>query len=166
MTDATESITIGPMAVQEVAELERIDRESFPTPWPEAEFRRFIERDDAVAIAARSGERSVGYGVMLFEWDSAHVLKLVVDAPHRRRGIGRTLLDSLVKTASDSGAEKIVLEVRETNLAAQLFYRACGFRAIKIERSFYADTGEDAYAMERPLREVAATNGRGGSAKA
>jgi len=104
---------------------------------------------------------------MLFEWDSAHVLKLVVDAPFRRRGTGRTLLDALVRTASESGAEKIVLEVRETNLAAQLFYRACGFRAIRIERSFYADTGEDAYVMEKPLREVAATNNnRGGSAKA
>jgi ribosomal-protein-alanine N-acetyltransferase len=40
-----------------------------------------------------------------------------------------------------------VLEVRETNLPAQLFFRSLGFRAISVLKDFYQDTTEDAYLM-------------------
>jgi ribosomal-protein-alanine N-acetyltransferase len=41
-----------------------------------------------------------------------------------------------------------MLEVRETNLPAQVFFRSNGFRAISVMRNFYDDTPEDAYAMQ------------------
>ena len=47
---------------------------------------------------------------------------------------------------------RIVLEVRETNLAAQLFFRASGFRAVNVLRDFYEDTTEDAYLMQFRFR--------------
>ena len=34
------------------------------------------------------------------------------------------------------------------NLDAQLFLRACGFKAVGINREFYPDTGEDAFVFE------------------
>ena len=43
---------------------------------------------------------------------------------------------------------RIMLEVRETNLSAQLFFRANGFRAVSLLREFYEDTPEDAYLMQ------------------
>jgi ribosomal-protein-alanine N-acetyltransferase len=41
-----------------------------------------------------------------------------------------------------------MLEIRETNLSAQLFFRDLGFRAISLLRDFYEDTTEDAYLMQ------------------
>jgi ribosomal-protein-alanine N-acetyltransferase len=41
-----------------------------------------------------------------------------------------------------------MLEIRETNLPAQLFFRDIGFRAISLLRDFYEDTTEDAYLMQ------------------
>jgi len=38
--------------------------------------------------------------------------------------------------------------VRETNLTAQLFFKASGFRAISVLRSYYEDSPEDAYVMQ------------------
>jgi ribosomal-protein-alanine N-acetyltransferase len=43
---------------------------------------------------------------------------------------------------------KLSLEVRETNLDAQLFFRRLGFQAISVLRDFYEETPEDAYLME------------------
>jgi ribosomal-protein-alanine N-acetyltransferase len=43
----------------------------------------------------------------------------------------------------------VVLEVRETNLGAQIFYRRLGFRAQRVAKGFYRDRGEDGYIMER-----------------
>ena len=42
----------------------------------------------------------------------------------------------------------IVLEVRETNLSAQLFFRENGFRAVNVLRGFFEETLEDAYSMQ------------------
>ena len=42
----------------------------------------------------------------------------------------------------------MTLEVRETNLAAQLFFRSLGFRAVNVLRNYYDDTPEDAYVMQ------------------
>ncbi len=162
MTDSDDKILIGRVVAQELAEFERIDAAAFSTPWPAAEFNRFMELDEYVLLAARAGERSVGYGVVLYDKGDAHLIKLAVDEPWRRKGIGTLLLSELARTATEYGALTVTLEVRETNLAAQLFYRECGLRAVRIERDFYADTGEDAYVMEKPLSEVAHTNGQSG----
>ena len=43
---------------------------------------------------------------------------------------------------------RIMLEVRETNLEAQLFFKSIGFKAISVLRDFYDDTDEDAYLMQ------------------
>ena len=40
------------------------------------------------------------------------------------------------------------MEVRESNLAAQMFFRSCGFRATSVIRDFYTDSAEDAYRMQ------------------
>ncbi|MEM9368527.1 MAG: ribosomal-protein-alanine N-acetyltransferase RimI, partial [Planctomycetota bacterium] len=42
----------------------------------------------------------------------------------------------------------IMLEVRETNLEAQLFFKQLGFKAISVLRDFYDDAAEDAYLMQ------------------
>ena len=65
---------------------------------------------------------------------------------------------------TDSGAAlrcperrcQIVLEVRETNLPAQLFFRSLNFRATSVLKDFYQDTTEDAYLMQYTWREAAA----------
>ncbi len=54
----------------------------------------------------------------------------------------------LVSKLSHQRRTRILLEVRETNLAAQLFFRKAGFRAVSVLRSFYDDTPEDAYVMQ------------------
>jgi ribosomal-protein-alanine N-acetyltransferase len=49
-----------------------------------------------------------------------------------------------------------MLEVRESNIDAQLFFRSLGFRAISVLRGFYDDSAEDAYLMQyRVLASVA-----------
>jgi ribosomal-protein-alanine N-acetyltransferase len=49
-----------------------------------------------------------------------------------------------------------MLEVRETNLDAQLFFRSMGFKAITVLHEFYEDTPEDAYLMQFRYRPSAA----------
>jgi ribosomal-protein-alanine N-acetyltransferase len=62
------------------------------------------------------------------------------------------MLGKLIAKLSAQRRTRIVLEVRETNLAAQLFFRQQGFRAVSLLRDFYEDTTEDAYLMQYRCR--------------
>jgi ribosomal protein S18 acetylase RimI-like enzyme len=52
-----------------------------------------------------------------------------IDPRHRRRGLGRQLVDAAVAWAAAHGAEQLQLWVDDTNPAAADFYRALGFAA-------------------------------------
>jgi ribosomal-protein-alanine N-acetyltransferase len=89
-----------------------------------------------------------------------HVLNFAVHRDFRRHGIGGAMLQKLVSKLSQQRRSRVLLEVRETNLAAQLFFRNCGFRAISVLREFYEDTPEDAYLMQYTYQPAAIETGR------
>jgi ribosomal-protein-alanine N-acetyltransferase len=62
------------------------------------------------------------------------------------------MIAKLIAKLSSQRRSRIVLEVRETNLAAQLFFRENGFRAVSVLRAYYEDTPEDAYMMQYRYR--------------
>ena len=62
------------------------------------------------------------------------------------------MMSKLMGKLSQQRRSRLLLEVRETNLAAQLFFRALGFRAVSVLRGFYEDTPEDAYVMQYRYR--------------
>jgi ribosomal-protein-alanine N-acetyltransferase len=66
------------------------------------------------------------------------------------------MMDKLVAKLSPERRDKIVLEVRERNLPAQLFFRSLGYRATSVLKDFYQDTTEDAYLMQYVLPGSAA----------
>jgi ribosomal-protein-alanine N-acetyltransferase len=65
------------------------------------------------------------------------------------------MAQKLIGKLSHDRRTRILLEVRERNLPAQLFFRQLGFRAIAVLRDFYEDTTEDAYLMERRFTQAA-----------
>ena len=54
----------------------------------------------------------------------------MVDERHRRAGIGRLLLDVIIKTAIQKGFWKISLIVSESDSAALSFYAKHGFEVV------------------------------------
>jgi ribosomal-protein-alanine N-acetyltransferase len=57
-------------------------------------------------------------------------------------------VQKLISKLAYQRRNRIQLEVRETNLAAQLFLKHLGFRATGVLRSFYEDSTEDAFLMQ------------------
>ena len=62
------------------------------------------------------------------------------------------MLDKLAAKLSPERRNRIVLEVRERNLPAQIFFRSLGYRATSVLKDFYQDTTEDAYLMQYSLQ--------------
>lgn len=129
----------------------RIEQESFEFPWTESEFLACIQRPNCIAMVAVVQEKVVGY--MIYEMGPQwfQILNLAVDAEYRRHGVGRVLVQRLINKLSPRRRYRITLHVRETNLPAQLFFKAIGFRAKAILHDHYPDTAEDAYLMTYEL---------------
>src|SRR5438128_7630956 len=136
------------MIRRDMPEVLQTEQESFEFAWTEEDFLRCLRQRNCIGMVAEQGERVVGF--MIYELHKAklHILNFAVHPSYRRGAIGMQMVTKLISKLSSHRRTRITLEVRETNLAAQLFFRAQGFPGVKVLRAFYDDTGEDAYLME------------------
>ncbi len=136
-----------------------IERARFEFPWTPTDFTDCLRRVDRGAIVAETGEGVAGFAV--FEQGVAHLrlLNLAVSMAAGRLGIGSQLVANVLARLTPRCHEALC-EVRERNLAAQLFLREQGFRAVCVLRNHYQDTDEDAYLMryERPTEAAKSGN--------
>jgi ribosomal-protein-alanine N-acetyltransferase len=127
-------------------EVLRIEADSFEFPWSEGDFIRCLKQRNCVGKVAVLEGRVLGYVVYEYLKSSVHLLNIAVDAECRGGVVGTQMIAELTDKLRGNRT-RIVAEVRETNLPAQLFFRANGFRAVAVLRGFYDDTPEDAYQM-------------------
>jgi ribosomal-protein-alanine N-acetyltransferase len=125
-----------------------IEQESFEFPWSEEDFIRCLRQRNCIGMVAEVEDKIVGFMVYELHKTRLHLLNFAVARSWQRRGIGGQMAHKLISKLSHQRRTRILLEVRETNLAAQLFFRKAGFRAVSVLRSFYDDTPEDAYVMQ------------------
>ena len=91
-----------------------------------------------------------GYAVASVAGDIAELQRIAVRDDRRRGGVASALLDAVVALAAGGGADRLLLEVRETNAAALAFYAARGFVEVDRRPRYYRD-GAPAVVMRRPL---------------
>jgi ribosomal-protein-alanine N-acetyltransferase len=142
------------MIRRDMAEVLEIEGEGFEFPWSEDDFIRCLRQRNCIGMVAEHADRVVGFMIYELHKTRLHLLNFAVARDFRRQGAGVQMLSKLIAKLSSQRRTRIVLEVRETNLPAQLFFRNLGFRAVSVLRDFYDDTTEDAYLMQYRYRSV------------
>ncbi len=135
------------MIRRDMPEVLQTEKSSFEFPWSEEDFLRCLRQRNCIGMVAEQNEHVVGFMIYELHKDQLHVLNFAVAPQLRRREVGSQMVEKLISKLSDRRRRRIVLEVRETNLAAQMFFKNLGFRAVSLLRDFYEDTVEDAYVM-------------------
>lgn len=154
--DLTQSkVHIRWMIRRDMQEVLAIENESFEFPWHEEDFLRCLRQRNCIGMVADQDDRVVGFMIYELHKTRLHILNFAVATRARRQGVGSQMVEKLVGKLSSQRRSRILLEVRETNLAAQLFFRENGFRALSVLRDFYEDTPEDAYLMQYRYRAEA-----------
>lgn len=142
------SMVIRRMILEDLPAVVELDQMSFSLPWPERSFRfELTENPASRCWVVELDGRIVG---MLVAWmlvDEAHIATLATHPDHRRRGIARELLAHVLRSMAREGAVSSLLEVRESNTAAQSMYRQFGYEAVGRRKRYYKDTDEDAILM-------------------
>jgi len=127
--------------------------------WDAARVARRIRQRETNVVVAESGAELVGFGLMQYLDDQAHLLLFGVEPIYRRQGIGSGLLNWLETCAITAGIELIFLESRVSNAAARGFYGAHGYRELALMPRYYSGR-EDAVRMGKDMA-LAATGDAG-----
>jgi ribosomal-protein-alanine N-acetyltransferase len=136
------------MIRRDMPEVMRTERASFEYSWTEDDFLRCLRQRNCIGMVAEQGETVLGFMIYELHRSRLHVLNFAVHPAVRRLGIGGLMVDKLIYKLVSHRRQKITLAVRERNLAAQMFFRVHGFKATRLLRNYYEDSGEDAYQME------------------
>ncbi|HEV7823044.1 MAG TPA: ribosomal protein S18-alanine N-acetyltransferase, partial [Burkholderiales bacterium] len=129
-----------------------IEKVIYPHPWTRGNFKDSL-REGYHCWVMEDGGEIIGYSVIMIAVNEGHLLNLSVAQDWQRRGLGRAMLQFLLKLARDFDAAKVFLEVRPTNAAGRALYADAGFSEIAIRRGYYpARFGrEDAIVMQLEL---------------
>jgi ribosomal-protein-alanine N-acetyltransferase len=139
------------MIRRDMHEVIAIEREAFEFPWSEEDFTRCLRQRNCIGMVAELADSVVAFMIYELHRSRLHMLNFAVLRSHRRLGIGTQMMEKLVGKLTPDRRGRIALEVRETNLPAQLFFRSLGFRATTVLKDFYQDSTEDAYLMQYAL---------------
>jgi len=123
------------------------DRARFMAPHPDVEegYAWFLgtqleEADVVIYVAELDGE-VIGYayaGLEPMSWKelrdpAGFIHDLLVEPPHRGRGIATRLLEAAAAWLEERGAPRVMLWTAEENPAAQRLFQRAGFRRTMIE---------------------------------
>jgi [ribosomal protein S18]-alanine N-acetyltransferase len=92
----------------------------------------------------------IGYAVASYAGDIAELQRIGVSPALRRTGVASALLAEVVAEAPGTGADRLILEVREDNAGALAFYATRGFIEIDRRPRYYRD-GTTAVVLRLPL---------------
>lgn len=119
-----------------------IDKESFKDPYPLAFIEFLYHADRRTFLVAEKDGMVVGYIIASPEKDLGHIIAIAIKPSERRKNIGRTMMEAVLKILRSVGVSSVRLEVRLSNIEAQRFYEALGFQRSHSIDKYYGD--EDA----------------------
>jgi ribosomal-protein-alanine N-acetyltransferase len=139
---------------RDMADVLRIEHESFCFPWTEEEFLLVLRQRNRIGMVAEHEHKVVGF--MIYELHRARLglHNFAVAEKFRRSEVGTQMVRKLVGKLSPERRTEITLEVEDRNLTAHLFFRNQGFKATEVLHDWYEDPVRDAYSMRYQLREI------------
>jgi ribosomal-protein-alanine N-acetyltransferase len=133
---------VRPATTADVDPVALLELDSFPGDAWTADYLRVTAEGGMPTVRLLVAEVDgtvVAHALLSVVFEIAELQRIAVGPEYRRRGIARALLGSVVATATEEGAERLLLEVRETNEPALAFYASAGFVEIDRRPRYYRD---------------------------
>ena len=147
--------TVQLLSADDVDAVVEIERLSNSHPWTERNFHDALS-SGYLCLIARDHGAVCGFAVARRLVDEADLLLIAVAPMVRRQGVALLLWIELAERLKASGARTVHLEVRESNISAQAFYRSRGFTQSGVRPRYYPNgtrenEREDAVLMQVSL---------------
>jgi ribosomal-protein-alanine N-acetyltransferase len=142
------------MEEADILSILEIENVSFQNPWKASTFSgEIVNRGISYpyVIVHRIFERVIGYIIYWKIQEEVQISNFAIHPDFREKGIGETVMRSVIKAIQRDGGVYVFLEVRPSNLAARALYKKLGFKVLGSKKDYYQTPMEDALIMGRPL---------------
>lgn len=143
-------LIVSEMKEDDLEEVAKIERVSFPSPWPKEQFlmdMRDSEYSCLYVVREEKGKKIISYFAYWLMGKEIHLTNLAVHPKFKRQKIAEWILKWIIEKAKEINSSIITLEVRSSNIPAQKLYQKFNFIPIAIRKNYYGDTKEDAIVM-------------------
>jgi len=144
--------------LSEAADIAAMSRDyierGLPWTWTEERVAQSIRDPETNVVVAGEHGAIIGFGIMFYASDDAHLLLFAVRRAHQRRGVGSAILRWLEDVARAAGAKRIRVECTRENAAGRNFYCEHGYHELDIAKKYYRGL-KDGVRLEKWLRENA-----------
>jgi ribosomal-protein-alanine N-acetyltransferase len=142
-----------PWRAPDIGLIAAIEGQAYAFPWPEGVLLDCFEAGYHGWVAAGRGGRVAAYAIVQPVMDEAHLLNICTAPDWQGQGVGRGVLRWVMSACRELGMQRMLLEVRASNLPALHLYRSEGFTEDGVRKGYYPASGgrEDAILMSRFL---------------
>jgi len=141
VTLTRDSISLRAMLSTDLEAVLKLERTVQVNPWSRLSFEQSLTQQH-ICRAVEHQNQIVAFHIVCAVADEMHILNLAVAARHQGKGLGHVLLDDIIQQAKQAKLEKLFLEVRESNKAAQSLYQKWQFEQIAVRKNYYSATQE------------------------
>lgn len=132
---------------EDLDQVSKIEAECFSMPWSRKSLEEVLDNPWAFYVTAKEEGNIVGYCGAYVILDEGDINQVAVVPAYRGQGVGRRMMQVLLKRLKQAGARAVTLEVRVSNEPAIALYEALGFQTEGIRKCFYEKPVEDALIM-------------------
>src|ERR1700750_1797156 len=112
------TIELRRLLLDDLSEIEDIERRSYPTPWSRSMFAGELAKPSSICLGAfgvdaeDDGGTLHGYLIVSRYVDAWHVMNVAVDPDHRGHGIATMLLERLFELTADHARRGLTPRIR------------------------------------------------------
>lgn len=125
-----------------------LEQKCSENPWGPMEFADVLMHSNCVGMVVEYKQQIIGYLIYETYDNSLAITNIAVLPEFRRKGVASQMVARLACRLTCGARNRMTLEVRESNLSAQLFFRSLGFKAVHIRRASEENGNEDIYCMQ------------------
>ena len=146
--------------VDDIPQVVQMGQHYFAHPWTQEDYKKHYQEQDKIYLVCMQekpcmqenlcmqSDYVVASSVVWCSFDTADLCNIMVAEAYRRRGLAEQLLHQSFCLCRELGVERVLLEVRESNLPAIRLYEKLHFRQISMRRAYYRNPVENAVIME------------------
>lgn len=135
------NLALRPMHVDDLDEIMQIEPTIYSHPWTRGNFSDSLNSGYSAwvmeDISLGKTSEMIGYSLLMLVMDEAHLLNLSIVKHRQKCGLGRYLLEHMLKIAKNHQAVNMFLEVRPSNASAIALYENMGFNEMAVRRGYY-----------------------------
>ncbi len=138
------------LGIDNIRQCLALDRLTHNGIWTEKQWEKELTAPERICVGILKDKFLIGFACGSLISSEVNITLVSVDPSYQRHGLGTLLINSLLSYSNNLGSNIAILEVKENNHTAQLFYKELNFNKIGFRPKLYKD-GTNAIILSKNL---------------